>query len=272
MTNISPIVKWVGGKTQLLNQLITLLPPEGISSYCEPFLGGGAMLFKLQPQIAFVNDMNIKLIRTYNTIKCFPEELINELSTYQNTSEFFYYIREQERDNLINNIIQQSARFIYLNKTCFNGLYRENKQEQFNVPYGYYKNPDFINANGIRNMSRYLNSANIYFTSVDFSQVINNLPTGTFVYLDPPYDPVSKSANFTSYTKYGFTINDQIRLKQCCDDMTIKGIKFMLSNSDTDFIRQLYSNYNITEVFAKRSINCNGNKRGNVTELIIRNY
>lgn len=273
--NISPVVKWAGGKTQLLGQLSALMPTEEITTYCEPFLGGGAMLFSIQPRVAYVNDINAGLMNVYNVIKYFPEALIAELSGYENTSEFFYKIRGLDRDAekfAALSSVKQAARFIFLNKTCFNGLYRENKQGEFNVSYGKYKNTDFINADGVRAVSQYFNVANIYFTSMDFAEVIKTLPTDTFVYLDPPYDPVSATANFTGYTRYGFTRDDHVRLRQCCDEMTARGIKFMQTNSNTDFIRQLYLNYNITEVSARRAINCNGDGRGSVTELVIRNY
>lgn len=274
-THITPIVKWAGGKTQLLGEMTLLLPTEEITAYCEPFLGGGAMLFCIQPGVAYINDINSGLMNVYNVIKYYPEALIAELSGYENTAEFYYNIREINRDFkrfAALSAVKQAARFIYLNKTCFNGLYRENRQGQFNVSYGKYKNPNFVNASGVRSMNQYFNTANVVFTSVDFSLVLNDLPTGTFVYLDPPYDPVSETANFTSYTRYGFTKEDHIRLRECCDALTARGIKFMLSNSDTDFIRSLYAGYDITKVFAKRFINCNGNGRGAVKELIIRNY
>ena len=274
-THITPIVKWAGGKTQLLGEMTSLLPTEEFTAYCEPFLGGGAMLFYIQPEVAYINDINSGLMNVYNIIKYYPEALIAKLSGYENTAEFYSRIRGLDRDFerfTALSAVKQAARFIYLNKTCFNGLYRENKQGQFNVSYGKYKNPNFVNASGIRSMSQYFNAANIIFTSVDFSLVLNNLPSGTFVYLDPPYDPISETANFTSYTRYGFTKEDHIRLRECCDALTARGIKFMLSNSDTHFIRSLYAGYDITEVFAKRFINCNGNGRGAVKELIIRNY
>ncbi|MDE6789275.1 MAG: DNA adenine methylase [Ruminococcus sp.] len=273
--NVSPVLKWAGGKTHLLGQLTSLMPNEEITTYCEPFLGGGAMLFSIQPGVAYVNDINAGLMNVYNVIKHFPEALIAELSGYENTAEFYYQIRGLDRDAeqfAALSAVKQAARFIYLDKTCFNGLYRENRQGQFNVSYGKYKNPDFVNAEGIRAVSQYFNAADIYFTSVDFSEVLKTLPAGSFVYLDPPYDPVSETANFTGYTRYGFTRYDHIRLKQCCDEMIAKGIKFMLSNSNTNFIRQLYAGYNITEVSARRVINCNGDGRGAVTELVIRNY
>lgn len=270
---ITPVLKWAGGKTQLLKQIIPLLPIEGVSSYCEPFIGGGALLFYIKPKIAFINDINSNLINVYNVIKYYPENLIIELSKYENTAEFYSKIREIDRNNEVTlSNIQAASRFIYLNKTCFNGLYRENSKGQFNVPYGKYKNPNFINSNGIYSMSKYFNESNVVFTSTDFQMVLENIPYGTFVYLYPPYDPLSKTSNFTNYTKYGFNKIDQTRLRDCCNILTERGIKFMLSNSDTDFIRNLYKGYNITELFAKRSINCNKNNRKHISELIIRNY
>ncbi|MBQ8349276.1 MAG: DNA adenine methylase [Ruminococcus sp.] len=275
INTVKPVLKWAGGKTQLLGQLTFLMPTEEITTYCKPFLGDGAMLFSIQPGIAYVNDINVGLMNVYNIIKYFPEELIAELNSYENTAKFYYVIRELDRDAkkfAALTAVEQAARFIYLNKTCFNGLHRENRQGQFNVSYGKYKSPDFVNAEGIRAVSQYLNAANIYFTSMDFLEVLKNIPAGSFVYFDPPYDPVSETANFTGYTRYGFTSDDHIRLKQCCDELTAREIKFMLSNSNTDFIRQLYAGYHITEVSARRAINCNGDGRGVVTELVIRNY
>ena len=245
MTNtISPIVKWAEEKTQLLGKLTALMPTKEITICCEPFLDGSAMLFNIKPGVAYVNDINAGLMNVYSIIKYFPEALITELKGYENTREFFYKIRGFDRDAerfAALSSVKRAARFIFLNKTCFNGLYRENCQGQFNVSYGKYKNSDFVNANGILAVSQYFNAANIYFTSIDFAEVIKVFPAGAFVYLEPPYDPISETVNFTDYTRYGFTRNDHIRLRQCCDEMTARGIKFMLSNSNTDFIRQLYS-------------------------------
>lgn len=259
ITNITPVVKWAGGKTQRLGQLTTLMPSEEITTYCEPFLGGGAMLFSIQPRTTYVNNINAGLMNVYNVIKYFPEALIAELCGYENTAEFYCQIRGLDRDSkrfAALSAVEQATRFIFLNKTCFNGLYRENRQGQFNVSYGKYKNPKFVNAEVIRVMSQYFNSANIYFTSMDFTEVIKNLPTNTFVYLDSHYDPVSATANFTDYTRYGFTKDDHQRLRQCCDEMTSRGIKFMQSNSDTKFIRELYTGHYISDVSARRTINC----------------
>ena len=271
---IAPVLKWVGGKRQLLDQFKSLLP-KSIKSYCEPFIGGGALLFYLQPKIAYVNDINSDLIGVYNVIKNDVNGLIDILSKYKNESEFFYSIRDLDRDKqkyALLSEIERAARIIYLNKTCYNGLYRVNNAGEFNTPFGNYRNPNIVNSATLLAVSEYFNSANITFTSIDYSEVLVNINKSTFVYLDPPYDPVSQTSNFTGYVKGGFTREDQIRLKQCCDELNERKVKFMLSNSATDFIKELYTSYNISYVKAKRAINSVGNKRGDVDEVVIRNY
>ena len=272
---VVPFVKWAGGKRQLLGVLSGLMPEGSIKSYCEPFVGGGAMLFHLQPSIAYVNDINSELINVYSVIKNSVDELIIELSRFENTQEIFYEVRSWDRDKFRYSSlsdIQKAARIIFLNRTCFNGLFRVNNAGEFNSPFGYYKNPNIVNAPVLKAVSHYLNSAEIHLSSVDYSEVLINLQKGTFVYLDPPYDPVSDSASFTGYTKGGFSRNEQARLRECCDDLSRRGIKFMLSNSATDFIMDLYSEYNITVVKAKRVVNSAGDKRGDVEEVVVRNY
>lgn len=271
---VAPVVKWVGGKRQLLDTFKPLLPKR-ITTYCEPFLGGGALLFSLQPQKAFVNDINSDLIQVYTTIKDDVENLIAALSEYRNESDFFYYVRDWDRDKeryakLTG--VEKAARLIYLNKTCYNGLYRVNNAGEFNSPFGNYRNPNIINAPVLRAVSTYFNSADIHFTSVDYEEVLKKIPKGTFVYLDPPYDPVSETPAFTGYSKGGFSRDEQIRLRRCCDDLNARKIKFMLSNSSTDFIREQYAAYNITTVQAKRAINSVASGRGDVDEVVVRNY
>ena len=271
---VAPVVKWVVGKRQLLNTFKPLLPKR-ITAYCEPFLGGGALLFSLQPQKAFVNDINSDLIQVYTTIKDDVENLIAALSEYRNESDFFYYVRDWDRDKeryakLTG--VEKAARLIYLNKTCYNGLYRVNNAGEFNSPFGNYRNPNIINAPVLRAVSAYFNSADIHFTTVDYEEVLKKIPKGTFVYLDPPYDPVSETSAFTGYSKGGFSRDEQIRLRRCCDDLNARKIKFMLSNSSTDFIREQYAAYNITTVQAKRAINSVASGRGDVDEVVVRNY
>ena len=270
----APVLKWAGGKRQLLNTFKPLLPAR-INSYCEPFVGGGALLFDLQPQKAFVNDINSDLILVYTVIRDNVDELIAALEDFENTSDRFYEVRDWDRDkDLYSNLsdVMKAARIIYLNKTCYNGLYRVNNSGEFNAPFGNYKKPNIVNALVLRAVSDYFNSAEIYFSSADYAEVLNKVRKGTFVYLDPPYDPVSDTASFTGYSKGGFTKADQIRLRECCDRLNSRGVKFMLSNSATDFIKEQYSAYNITVVKAKRAINSVGSRRGDVDEVVVRNY
>lgn len=269
-----PILKWVGGKRQLLPALAPLFPKR-FSSYCEPFLGGGAVLFSLQPQKAIVNDANSDLIGLYKVIRDDVDGLIRELSLHRNTEDHFYEVRDWDRDKRYYSSLSQvkkAARLIFLNKTCYNGLFRVNSAGEFNAPFGHYKNPSIINVPTLRAVSNYFNSADISFFSKDYSEVIESLPRGTFVYLDPPYDPVSDSASFTGYTKGGFSQQDQILLKESCDRLNARGIKFMLSNSATEFIKEQYGAYDIKIVRAIRAVNSKVEGRGAVEEVVVRNY
>ena len=271
---VMPVLKWVGGKRQLIETYTPLLPKK-ISSYCEPFIGGGALLFHLQPKKAYINDINHDLIRVYTVIKNNVEELIEELKKYKNEAEFFYSVRDLDRDKYLYKSLsetEKAARIIYLNKSCYNGLYRVNNAGEFNSPFGFYSNPNIVNEPVLRAVSAYFNKNNIHFSSVDYSEVLTDIKKGTFVYLDPPYDPISETSNFTGYSKNGFTKDEQVRLRKNCDDLDRHGIKFMLSNSATSFILEQYSKYNITIVKAKRAINSVGSKRGNVDEIVVRNY
>lgn len=273
---LSPVLKWVGGKRQLLNEIIPMIPTN-VSTYVEPFIGGGAVLFDLQPKKAIINDYNSELINVYTVIRDYPDELIKELQFHKdnNTSEHFYEVREYDRDlDLFNKltIVQRAARIIYLNKTCYNGLYRVNSAGQFNSPYGKYKNPNIVNEPVIRAMSKYFNENKITINNGDFKEVLKGLRKGTFVYLDPPYMPISSSSSFTGYTENGFDVEKQKELKEVCDKLNEKGIKFLQSNSDCEFIRELYKEYNIKTIKAKRAINSKGNSRGEINEVLIYNY
>lgn len=271
---VSPVLKWVGGKRQLLPSIKPMLPKR-ITSYCEPFVGGGAVLFDLQPKRAIVNDINSDLILVYTVIRDNVEALIELLETYPNEEGFYYELRnidrEQEKYDKLSEI-EKAARVIFLNKTCYNGLYRVNNAGEFNSPFGKYKNPNIVNAPILRAVSAYFNSSEITFSTADFELVLEQVRRGTFVYLDPPYDPVSDTSSFTGYSKGGFSREQQIQLRECCDRLNARGVKFMLSNSATDFIREQYSNYHITIVQAKRAINSVASKRGDVDEVIITNY
>jgi len=271
---VAPVLKWVGGKRQLLDTFKPLLPNR-ITTYCEPFVGGGAMLYHLQPNVAYVNDINEDLIRVYSVIKNDVESLISALLEFKNEADEFYSVRDWDRNSEAYRAlsdVEKAARILYLNKTCYNGLYRVNNAGEFNSPFGNYRNPNIVNAPVLRAVSVYLNTAHVHLTSTDYATVLKDIPKGTFVYLDPPYDPVSETSNFTGYAKGGFSREDQIKLRECCDDLDGRGIKFMLSNSATNFILEQYASYNITIVQAKRAINSVANKRGDVDEVVVRNY
>lgn len=274
---VAPVVKWVGGKRQLLPE-IKKYSPKKFNTYFEPFVGGGAVLFELQPQNAIVNDINKELINLYSVIQNNVEELIDKLSdteAYSNTSECYYRIRELDREPQRYNKmtgIDRAARILYLNKTCYNGLYRVNSVGEFNSPFGSYKNPNIVNEITLKAVNKYFNESNIKFLNVDFEKAVKNAKKNDFIYFDPPYAPISKTSNFTGYNENGFGESEQIRLKTLCDILNKKGVKFLLSNSDCEFIRELYKAYNIVTIKAKRAINSNGNNRGAISEVLIRNY
>lgn len=270
---VAPFVKWAGGKRQLLPELLRRIPK--FTTYYEPFIGGGALFFSLQPKKAIINDFNRDLVNTYIAINDDVDELINSLSTYINDAEHYYKIRELDRKPEIFNKmtnIEKASRLIYLNKTCYNGLFRVNSAGEFNSPFGSYKSPNIVNETTLRAINSYFKSADITFMCGDFENALKGAKKGAFVYLDPPYDPVSASSNFTGYTNLGFGKDEQIRLKNACDKLNDKGVKFLLSNSATPFIMELYANYKIEKIPAKRIINSNALLRGNVDEVLIRNY
>lgn len=271
---VAPVVKWVGGKRQLLEDIMPLVPAHR-TMYCEPFFGGGAVLFSCQPKKAIINDLNSDLMLVYEVIRDDVEGLIAELQTHKNEVGHFYEIRDLDRDKEAYRAmskVQRAARVIYLNKTCYNGLFRVNTSGEFNTPFGHYKNPNIVNAPVLRAVHHYLASNDIQLFSEDFADTLKRVPRGGFVYLDPPYDPVSDTASFTGYNSGGFDKAEQERLKRCCDELTKRKIKFLLSNSATEYIRNLYSGYTISIVHAKRAINSDGSKRGVIEEVLIRNY
>jgi DNA adenine methylase len=275
-TLVVPVVKWVGGKRQIIDEIIKYVP-DSFSTYYEPFLGGGAVLFELQPKKAVVNDVNEELMNIYEVIKDNVDELIEGLKRHKikNDKAYFYEIRELDRDREQYNLltpVERASRIIYLNKTCYNGLFRVNKSGEFNAPFGNYKNPNIVNETTLRAVSAYFNKAKIRFTCQDFEDALKWSRKGAFVYLDPPYDPVSETASFTGYDKGGFDHNEQIRLKKTCDKLNKKGIKFLLSNSATDFIMDLYQDYKIEVIQAKRVINSKADRRGNVDEVLVMNF
>jgi len=271
---VRPFLKWVGGKRQLMSDIKGVIPQQ-VSTYYEPFVGGGAVLFNLQHSQAVISDCNAELINVYRVIKNKPEELILDLAKHKNTSDYFYEMRQKDREPEVYAImsdVEKASRIIFLNKTCFNGLYRVNNSGEFNSPFGRYTNPKFEDKTTIRAVSKYLNQNDVLILNGDFQSAVTEAEKGDFVYFDPPYDPVSSSASFTGYAKGGFDRSEQERLKEVCDHLNSRGVKFLVSNSATKFIKELYSNYPIGIVRAKRAINSNGSDRGEVAEVLIRNY
>jgi DNA adenine methylase len=265
-----PFVKWAGGKRQLIKVLTNNLPPS-YNRYIEPFVGGGALLFEVLPYKAIINDINTELINAYTVIKDDIDALIEDLKKHKNEEEYYYKIRSLDTEKL--SAVERASRFIYLNKTCFNGLYRENSKGKFNVPFGKYKNPKILDEENLRAVSEYLNTAEISILNLDYKEVCKLAKKGDFVYLDPPYYPISKSSSFTKYHKLDFTERDQMELTEVFRELDRKGCYVMLSNSNTKFIKELYKEYEIWEVSANRFINCKGDKREKVNvEVLIKNY
>lgn len=235
------------------------------------------MLFSRQPEKAVINDSNQELINVYLTIKEEPEALIEKLNEHKekNSEDYFYRIRALDRDKKVfehMTNVERAARSIYLNKTCYNGLFRVNSSGEFNSPWGRYKNPNITNETTINALHSYFNKANIIIKCGDYRVALKGIRKGAFVYLDPPYMPISSSASFTGYTAGGFGEKEQIILKEQCDALNAKGIQFLLSNSSCPFIEDLYKDYIIEHVNAKRAINANPEKRGDIREVLVRNY
>ena len=270
-----PILKWIGGKTQLLDEIVKRLPEEDFNRYFEPFLGGGALLFHLQPENAVINDFNTELINYYRIVKRAPKSLIINLRKHQNDEEYFYAQRDldRSRDYIELSDIERASRFQYLNKTSYSGIYRVNMKGEFNTPFGKYSNPNVVNENRILAVNEYFKSNKIRILNTDFETAVHGAKQGDFVYFDPPYDVEKSISKFTGYTSNGFNKDSQLKLKDLCDFLNKKKVNFLLSNSNTGFIRELYKDY-IIDVFAvNRSINSNGDKRKkSAEEVLIRNY
>lgn len=268
---LKPILKWVGGKRQLLGEIAPLVPSSP-SLYVEPFVGGAAVLLDRQPKKALISDFNEELINVYRVVRDDPKQLIELLEGHEreNSSEHYYEVRTLDRDVSFSQAssIERAARIIYLNKTCFNGLFRVNSQGQLNVPYGRYKHPNIVNEPGIMALSTYL-QGDIDIRCGDYAAALENLPKNSFVYLDPPYMPVSATSAFTGYTEGGFDYDEQVRLRDECLKLKEQGISFLQSNSDCLAIRELYEGFTLKTVKAKRSINSKGDKRGAVNEVLI---
>lgn len=270
-------VKWAGGKRQLLDKLTTYMPLK-YNKYFEPFVGGGALLFKIQPNNFLINDFNSELIQTY---KCFTNKIdfdnFKKLLNYHqnNHSEKYYYkIRDMDKDYNFKNlpIYERAARMLYLNKACFNGLYRVNKSGYFNVPFGKKENIICYEEENFNELYNFFKENKYEILNGDFEIAVKNAKKNDFVYFDPPYDTLDGKDSFTSYVKNSFGKEEQIRLANVFKKLSDKGVYIMLSNHNTKFIQSLYKNYKIHVVYAKRMINSDANKRGNVEEVIITNY
>lgn len=271
-----PFLKWAGGKQQLLAQFEKFFP-SNFERYIEPFVGGGAIFFHLWntsklPDKVYLFDNNKELINAYKTVRDNLPELMEILSIHKasHSKEYYYQIRELDRGNIALSDVEKAARTIYLNKTCFNGLYRVNSKGQFNVPMGRYKNPAILDEDRLKAASLALK--NIELDTRDFSTIIEFAQPGDFIYFDPPYDPVSKTASFTSYTAGSFGDEDQRKLAEVFAELTNKDCLCMLSNSYTPFILELYKDFRIETVLANRAINSDANGRGGIKEVVVLNY
>jgi DNA adenine methylase len=278
-TPIKPYLKWAGGKRQLLAAIKNQLPADiGRYAYYEPFVGAGALFFELRPKRALINDFNAQLILTYRVIKENAGELIELLRRHRdkNSEEYYYEIRNLDRDAAEFNRLtdaEKAARLIFLNKTCFNGLYRVNSRGLFNVPRGNYKNPVLCQEAMLRRISEYLNNNDIVILNGDFENAVLSAGRDSFIYFDPPYHSPGKT-NFTGYQAGGFGEEEQERLRDVMVKMTDRGAKCLLSNADTDYIRKLYDYdfFDITSLRAKRPINSDSAGRGGVKEVLIKNW
>ena len=275
--DISPPLKWAGGKRSLLEQIDNFLP-KTFNTYFEPFIGGGALLFYLQPENAVIGDLNENLIDVYKTLQR-PIELKlmeNTLDEYEakHSEEFYFQIRSQDTNPDFKNmpIWLKASRMIYLNKACFNGLYRVNSKGFFNVSFGKKDKVITYNKDNLESIHRYFIENNVHILCTDFANITKNAKKDDFVYFDPPYDVLENKQSFTNYQSNGFTKDDQIRLKKEVDRLTSLGVKCMISNHNTNFILDLYKDYNIHNVQAKRIISRNVESRGYVTEVLITNY
>jgi len=281
-----PLLKWAGGKRQLLKEITPVLPEdfrnpdrgenpaESGGRYLEPFLGGGALLFHLLPREGIVSDINPELINFYTVLKTRPEELLTRLEEFPVDSESYYRIRswDREADWKSRSPVSRAARLLYLNRTCYNGLFRVNRRGEFNVPYGRYRNPRVVQPERLRETAAYLAGNAIRLVCQDFELTMEEARTGDFVYLDPPYDPVNTTSSFTGYTSGGFGREEQVRLRDACRRLDRRGVRFLLSNSATPFVLDLYREFLCDTVQASRNINSRGEGRGPILELLARNY
>lgn len=272
---MAPVLKWAGGKTQLI-EIIATKVPHMYNNYYEPFVGGGAVLFTISPQQAFINDINRQLMNLYMQLKVAANsviEIVNEMDSAPCSRELYYSMRDRYNVKIMEQEFDSecAALMIWINKHCFNGLHRVNKQGFFNVPYNNKVSGKSINEDNIRSISDYLNSANIEMTCLDFEEACDGVSAGDFVYFDSPYVPESATASFTNYTVEGFNLADHMRLAALFRRLDAVGAKVMLSNNDVPLVHELYAGYNIQSVDVKRMINSNADRRTG-REVLITNY
>lgn len=272
-----PILKWVGGKRQILLYIVTLMPKNFKNRrFHEPFFGGGAVTFWLEPKRGTINDINSKLINFYLVVRDHVEELIRDAMQHKNEKEYYYKAREEYNEIIRRGFkpphIRLASLFLYLNKTAYNGLYRENRKGEFNVPFGRYKNPTIVDKERLREASKVLKRLKIY--NKDFTYILDVARAEDLVYFDPPYHPISKTANFTSYSKENFSKKDQERLRDVCIELHQRGVYFILSNSYAKPVRKLYEDideFEVITVYANRAINSRADKRGKIPEILVTN-
>ncbi len=273
--NLQPFTKWTGGKRQLLGELRSYMP-ETYGRYFEPFVGGGALFFDLAPEKAVINDFNEELINAYRQIKNNPAELINLLIKHKenNSKDYYLELRSADRDGRISRMtgVERAARILYMLRVDFNGLYRVNSKNQFNVPYGRYKNPKIVDVDLLYQISEYLNENDIEILQTDFAEAVKDAQTGDFVYFDPPYIPLNETSSFTSYTHEGFSYEEQVRLRNTFKELTERGVYAMLSNSSSPLVEELYKDFNIYFVEAQRTNGAKSSSRGKISEIIVTNY
>jgi DNA adenine methylase len=268
---VKPFVKWVGGKTQLLEELSRRIP-SNFNSYFEPFVGGGALFFLLQPKQCYLSDTNPDLINLYLVVRDQVEELIQDLSKHYYDRDYYYQLRELDRTPEYHSwtAVKRASRMIYLNKSCYNGLYRVNSRGEFNVPFGRFTNPKILDEENLRLCSSRLQGTKIDLA--DFTEIKEQVGTNDFLYFDPPYVPLSETASFTSYTQGGFDIARQEKLRDLCRELHGKGAQFMLSNSAAPVVLELYAEFKIDFVYAPRFINSSAKRRGKIQEVVVTNY
>ncbi len=276
--NVRPFLKWVGGKGSVIAELRRFFP-ESFDNYFEPFVGGGAVFFSLKTKKSTINDINQSLMGAYINIRDHVDELIEELLKIQteyhsldsdNQKIQYYKMREEYNSLEDKKSIRRTVLMIFLNKTCFNGMYRENKSGGFNVPFNKSRKPTICDEINLREISNTLKHTSIL--SGSYKEAVKKAKSGDFIYFDPPYQPLSKTASFTSYSKDDFGEKDQVELKELIDELTERGCKVMMSNSNTKFIISLYKDYKQNIIYAGRLINSNATKRGKIAEIVVTNY